>query len=146
MLGRRASEQNLFIGSGIDNWSSEVLARNYMHSQFLFLLYSGGLISVALYGWLMAAAARVALGMRSPVAMIYVALVMSTGILEVMVNPTALDGTSIAVLGVLVMTISQGRIQQKDLEKKNARTSLVAAKASTADRPQLHEKLGTSRA
>lgn len=49
MYGRQAVRDHLFLGQGLDSWSIDVLQRNYMHSEYLMLLYSGGLIALSLF-------------------------------------------------------------------------------------------------
>ena len=37
------------VGKGLDTWSTQVLDRNFMHSEYLYLIYSGGSIAVLLW-------------------------------------------------------------------------------------------------
>ncbi len=107
MRGRFAASEHMIFGSGIDNWTTDVLDRNYMHSQALLLLYSAGVIGLLLYALLCAVALRTTLSASTPAPSMFLLLIILTGVLEVSVNPAALDGTSIAVIALLVLGSSR---------------------------------------
>lgn len=102
-LGTRAVGDAWPVGRGLSSWSSDVLARNYMHSQALLLLFAGGVLALAMYGLIMARAVTVCGPRHLPYALALSALVLIRGLTEIVWNPLALDGTTFLMLPVLYL-------------------------------------------
>jgi len=102
-LGRDAVGDHWVAGRGLTSWSSDVLARNYMHSQSLLLLYGGGVVAVAIYA-LCAHRALVSAG-RCNLIWTYpvVIFVLFRGLTEISWNALAFDGSTFLVLPLLLL-------------------------------------------
>jgi hypothetical protein len=101
MLGRQAVGDRWWLGRGLDNWSVHVLARNYMHSELLLLVFSGGVLLVALYATHLGGIAVASADAESGYAAGLVTLVCIAGLTEIAWNPIALDGTTVAIVMLL---------------------------------------------
>jgi hypothetical protein len=92
-LGRRALDGAWIFGRGIDAWSTDVLARNYMHSEALLLLFSGGAVAILLYAALLSGMIKSANTSDSGFAFALIVALLVLGLTEIAWNPVALDGT-----------------------------------------------------
>lgn len=108
MLGRTAAADHWVYGSGIDNWSLHVLARNYTHSEALLLLYGGGAIATALYSLFIFAVIRNIHADNLGVGLGLVALILVLGLLEVVANPAGLDATAQQIVALLIVGSVRG--------------------------------------
>ena len=102
-LGHHALGEWWPIGRGLSSWTPEVLERNYMHSQSLFLLYSGGAVALILFGVLVCISFA-----RQPLPYLAfsaatVTFTMLRGLIEISWNPLALDGSTILILPIIVL-------------------------------------------
>lgn len=105
-LGRTAIASHWVFGSGIDNWVHHVLSRNYMHSEALYLLYAGGVVALGLYAVFVWAGLTGIKGAGSHVRLGVFALLLVTGLLEVVANPVALDGATLYLVALIVCAAS----------------------------------------
>lgn len=106
-FGREAVEGHEFFGSGIDNWTIDVLARNYMHSEVLLLLYSGGAVAVILYWIALSLAIRaIPVTQKSGTTWSLLTFILVVGLGEIVLNPAAIDGTAPFLVAFLVAVSS----------------------------------------
>ncbi|MFC7725614.1 O-antigen ligase family protein [Nocardioides sp. GCM10028917] len=89
------------LGAGIDNWSTHVLARNYMHSQGLLLLYAGGVVAVVSFVGMATSALLMASRRNDGYLAALVVYVLISGLVEVMWNPLTLDASLVTVAVLL---------------------------------------------
>jgi hypothetical protein len=101
-LGTRAIGSEWIFGKGLSTWTPEVLARNYMHSQQLFLLYSGGAVALVLYVVLIATVLGNAPRSVNALAWATATLILVGGLTEVVWNPLAFDGTTFLILPLVL--------------------------------------------
>lgn len=100
-LGRTHLGGDFFLGLGVDTWTSEVLARNFMHSQSLLLLYSGGLVAVLLYIAFVITTVRRADASMLSYTVGLVTLLGTLGLTEVVWNPSNFDGTTVFLVALM---------------------------------------------
>lgn len=98
-------EERWLFGRGLDAWavlqSQGELAQHFMHSQALFVGFSGGLMGLVLYATLLAVGMNTALHAPAPMYALAVALgvlLVGLGVLEVVWNPLAVDGQTLLIL------------------------------------------------
>lgn len=105
ILGRSALGHDWLVGRGLDTWSTQVLSRNFMHSEYLYLLYSGGVVALLLF-----AIALTGVGVRLARTgdwnrFALLVFIVIDGMTEVIWNPLTVDDTTI--LAVLLISISR---------------------------------------
>lgn len=107
MLGLAALDGDWIGGLGLDRWSAlqavGLVPAHFPHSQYLVLLFAGGVLGVIGLFLLFAVTVRVA--MRAPetlpFAVSYIALLCVLGMTEMFWNPLALDGNALVILPVI---------------------------------------------
>jgi len=102
-LGRNGIGDDWWFGKGIDTWTTDILARNFMHSEALLLLYGGGVVALAFYCTFMTVVGRRAARFQSGSALALVAFILVLGLTEIAWNPIGLDGTTLFGLPLLVI-------------------------------------------
>lgn len=103
ILGRTALGNDLLTGRGIDTWAAHVLERNFMHSQALLLLYSGGVVAIALYGAMLYVAIRRLPSPGGGFGFAIVVLILVLGLAEIVWNPVALDGSAFFLVVMMML-------------------------------------------
>lgn len=102
-LGVEAVGGDWLLGRGISSWSTDVLARNYMHSQVLLLLYGGGVVAIALYGLLIARTISALTPDLVAVGTAMVGFILFRGLTEIAWNALAFDGSTYLLLPVVLI-------------------------------------------
>ncbi|MEI5671651.1 MULTISPECIES: O-antigen ligase family protein [unclassified Nocardioides] len=108
-IGTRALGEDWILGRGLSSWTPEVLARNYMHSQSLLLLYGGGAVAVLLYALVVCAALSQGDARMSVVATTLVGFVLLRGLTELAWNPLAIDGTLFLFFPLIIFATAHER-------------------------------------
>lgn len=88
------------VGRGISTWTTDVLERNFMHSEALLMIYSGGAVAIVLWGALLVGVFR---GATSASSLCLAVVISVLGFTEVVWNPLAIDGTVVILLGWLAV-------------------------------------------
>lgn len=109
--GLDALTEKWVFGAGLSRWDGyegvAAVSHHYPHSQYLLMLFSGGLVGLGLYTVLMAAvlSSALTLSTRSTAGawlVGHVAFLLTVGLVEVVFNPLSLDGLSWALLAHLL--------------------------------------------
>lgn len=127
ILGREALKGHWLTGCGLTNWTTQVLARNYMHSEMLLLLYGGGVVAGVLY-WLVVTNAIASIDADLfPVGIALLAFVTFHGLTEISWNALAFDGSTYLFLPVLLISgIAPGRLRRRSpVERRVLASSLT---------------------
>jgi len=120
-LGREALEGHFWSGKGVDTWSTEVLARNYMHSEALFLTYSAGLLAMGFYVITIAVCFGAARRHNTGLRLAYMTYLLIIGVTEIAWNPIAFDITS--VFGIMVVALACAHVPADSAPKVEPDTS-----------------------
>lgn len=98
-IGRSALGEDWLVGLGVDRWST-VYQQNFMHSQILFLLFSGGAVALGLFVCLLVAlVGNAERAQRAPL-LACLSFVLMNSFSEVTWNILAVDGTSLVLLAL----------------------------------------------
>lgn len=120
--GLAAVREHWVLGVGLSRWDGYAgvtpVSHHYPHSQYLLVVFTAGLVGLAMYAVLTAvllsAAVRTALVPGSGGAGLvgHVLFLLTVGLVEVVANPLAVDGLSWLLLQLLLPTVRQGSGQK----------------------------------
>lgn len=104
-LGLQYFDGAWVVGKGMSAWPKVQLYDAFMHSQNLLLLFSGGLVAVALWVVVCALALRNGRALGAPMAIGFMVLVLTRGLVELVWNPLGLDFTGLFVIPLLALVV-----------------------------------------
>ncbi|MBK0419479.1 O-antigen ligase family protein [Leucobacter sp. CSA1] len=121
----RVLREEPLIGQGIDRWSYfqqlGLLPSHFPHSLYVFIAFSGGIVGlVLLFFWLsqsLIVTAKQSGGLSTPLVLGIV--IMTLGLLEVVWNPIAVDGTS--WIPLMIMSVSRPAPYENTLDTDTSR-------------------------
>ena len=98
-------------GAGSSRWTElqdrGLLTQHFPHSQFLHLLFSGGLVAVGLWTWILVALLLRAHGDTRPKLMLQLAPIILIGLFgatEIIWNPATIDSFTVLIVSVLLVS------------------------------------------
>lgn len=125
--GLNALDDSWMLGLGIDRWSVlqglGVVPQLYPHSEYLFMLFSAGLVGVGLIFVLFVATLRSAWrnGSNYAFGVTYVMLLAVVGLTEIIWNPITIDISTLLIVPIIFILA-----QRVDTVGQRIRTSVVA--------------------
>lgn len=131
-LGVEAIGNHWIFGRGISTWTTDVLARNYMHSEALLLLYGGGVVAVILYGLVVVKTLRALSPDLGGIGAAIAAFVLFRGLTEIAWNPLAFDGSTFLIMPLLMISGIAGVRSDQKRSQDSANTDLRVSRADTS--------------
>lgn len=96
-------------GRGLDSWNVLALDRNFMHSQYLLLLYSGGVLAVLFYCVaMMSILGRARTAQDWPAVAVTMALLVF-GLVDIVWNPISIEHGAVMGLAILSALFASGQ-------------------------------------
>lgn len=99
--GRTTLGSHWDIGAGIDSWKEQALSRDYMHSEYLLFLYSGGVFALLLFSLAMCSLLARAKDAADWPCVAFVIAFLVDGLVQIPWNPLAIEHGS--VFGLLLV-------------------------------------------
>lgn len=134
-LGTQQLGDDWIFGAGLDTWSTEVLERNFMHSHYLLLLYSGGAVAIIIGAAMMTYLMTPTRFGRFDSALYTLPLaVLVGGLVQVPWNPLAIEQNAIVGVALVACAFAQ---QHDPATPPNRRAkSRRASRGTTTSRPE----------